>query len=168
LLGGLTNQGYFALKNLYRLGGKGFFDIVNIHPFINPLEKDWPQRVQSLHANIRRLMAEFGDGNKKIWFTEIGCPGVRWWGNDKKWWEGRAPSCGQQARFVADVYGRLLKLDGVEKIFWAFFRDNKDHFKDAVDYFGLVRWDFSRKPAFYAYKKAYSEWRKKTVGRPRQ
>ena len=47
---------------------------------------------------------------------------------------------------------KLIHFEGLEKIFWAFWRDT-DHFKSGVDYFGLIRRDFSRKPAFEAYKK---------------
>jgi hypothetical protein len=41
----------------------------------------------------------------------------------------------------------------VEKIFWAFFRDTPNHFGDGVDFFGLVRNDFSKKPAFTMYQR---------------
>ena len=40
------------------------------------------------------------------------------------------------------------------EIFWAFFRDTQDHFKDAVDHFGLVRHDFTPKAAYAAYRAA--------------
>ena len=43
---------------------------------------------------------------------------------------------------------------GVEKIFWAFFRDTDHHFQCGTDYFGLVRLDFTPKPAYRAYRKA--------------
>lgn len=158
VMGGLTNQGYFALKNMYRLGAAPYFDIVNIHPFTNPLGFDALGRVRSLHRQIRRLMAEYGDAHKRIWFTELGCPGTNNTGAHATWWEGTAPTEEQQACFVRQVYTELLFLENVDKIFWAYFRDNKDHFKDAVDYFGLVRWDGSRKPAFYEYKKISRAW----------
>jgi len=63
-----------------------------------------------------------------------------------------------QAQFLHDVYTDVLDLVDLEKVFWAFFRDNKDHFKNDVDYFGIVRWDFSPKKAYEAYKLRYERW----------
>ncbi len=66
--------------------------------------------------------------------------------------------------WVRKFYTKILPgLPDCEKAFWAFFRDTKDHFRNDIDYFGLVRWDFSRKPAFTAYKEA-AEWWKKIRG----
>lgn len=160
ILGGLTQNGYFALKNLYRNGAGGYFDIVNIHPFVNPLEKNSVNRIRSLYKNIKNLMKKYGDEDKKIWFTEIGCPGVKKTTEENTWWEGVSPNEGEQAKFVKTVYKEVISLDDVEKLFWAFFRDNKDHFRSGVDYFGLVRWDFSKKPSFNAYRRARLNWRR--------
>jgi len=59
------------------------------------------------------------------------------------------------------VYMRLTELEDVEKIFWAFFRDNLGHFKSGVDFFGLVRWDNTPKPSFFIYKKCASAAKKR-------
>ncbi len=158
VLGGLTQGGYFALKNLYRLGAGGSFDIVNIHPFVNPLRPDPVGQVKVLYKGVRRLMEDNGDSAKKIWFTEIGCPGVRKPTKENGWWEGMSPTESQQAVFVRDVFGQVIDLPEVEKVFWAYFRDNDRHFNSGVDYFGLVRWDFSKKPAFAAYRNAARRW----------
>lgn len=158
VLGGMTNQGYYAIQNVYRNGGKDFFDILNIHPFINPLLEGELNRVFSLYRNIKRLQERYDDEEKKIWFTEIGCPGVTPDQKQKGWWEGKSPTEEKQAAFLEAVYTTLLPLSDVEKIFWAYFRDNKDHFKNDVDYFGVIRWDFSKKPAYGALQNNYIRW----------
>ncbi len=161
VLGGLTAQGYYALNRIYSQGGKDAFDIVNIHPFVDPLTPNALDRIRNLHENIRRLMRRYGDQDKKIWFTEIGCPGVESPDESNAWWEGVSPSETEQAHFLYRVYTELLTLEGVEKIFWAYLRDNKDHFRSGMDYFGLIRWDFSPKKSYNAYRKAFRHWQKK-------
>ena len=161
LMGGLTQNGYYALQDLYRQGGGEYFDIVNMHPFVNPLTSNPKKEMESFYRKIKKLMSKFGDGDKKIWFTEIGCPGVRKVTPETNWWEGKSPRESQQARFVKVIYTDCIDLPDVDKIFWAFFRDNLDHFKSGVDYFGLIRWDFSRKSSYKAYRRSYLIWKKR-------
>lgn len=161
LLGGLTKDGIYALKYLYKHGVKDCFDIMNYHPFINPLDKDYLKQIKFLYFNIRKIMSANGDDVKPVWFTEAGCPGVCDYAHDQGWWMGKSPLENQQAEFVKGLYRQIIDLEGVDKVFWAFFRDNKDHFCNSVDNFGLVRWDFSKKPGFLVYKNAAKEWSKR-------
>jgi hypothetical protein len=104
-------------------------------------------------------MTRNADANKKIWITEIGCPGVRPEIKTGNWWMGKNPNERQQAIWLKEVHKELLQNPQVEKIFWAFFRDTKGHWNNGVDYFGLVRWDYSLKPAFKAYQDCYVRWK---------
>ena len=160
VLGGLTSEGFYALKNIYRNGGKDYFDVMNIHPFTNPLFENRIRYVKALYKNIRKEMVKNGDGHKKIWFTEIGCPGVKYSAVSQGWWEGKSPTEKQQAKWLGEIYAEFIRFEDVEKIFWAFLRDNKEHFNNDVDYFGIVRWDYSKKPAFSTYKKCVKSWKK--------
>jgi hypothetical protein len=112
-------------------------------------------------------MERKGDGEKKIWITEIGCPGVTPALKTAGWWLGANPDEETQASWVGEIYTQLLNIPSVEKVFWAFFRDTSEHWSTGVDYFGLVRWDFSKKPAFYSYKKCFTEWSEKARGQNR-
>lgn len=159
LNGGLAN-GLSSVNRLYDSGAKGYFDILNIHFFESPLHKDAIKAVLAYPKLAYKVMVRNGDADKKIWITEIGCPGVRKGVTAKNWWMGENPGEAQQAQWLTSVFSGLLKDRNVEKIFWAFFRDSDGHWKDGVDYFGMVRWDFSPKPSFNAYKKCFQEWKK--------
>lgn len=160
LNGGFTEAIPISLKRLYKNGGGKYFDILAIHPFGNPLNQPDADQIVGIYNNCKRIMAENGD-DKKIWFTELGCPGVEQPSKTNGWWFGLSPTEEQQAEWVKKVYLEILpKMNDCEKVFWAFFRDCKDHFNNGVDYFGLIRWDYSKKPAFKAYKESAEAWKK--------
>jgi len=152
LNGGLAN-GLVSLNHLYDNGAGPYFDIVNLHYFENPLREGALGAVGSVPRLAYTIMERNGDGGKRIWITEIGCPGI-----DKgapetdDWWLGKNPREEEQAEWVKGVYETLLQDEHVARVFWAFFRDCKGHWNNGVDHFGLVRWDFSRKPAYWAYQ----------------
>lgn len=159
LNGGLAN-GLASINHLYDNGAGDYFDILNIHFFQNPLYAGAIKAVENYPKLAYKIMQRNGDADKKIWITEIGCPGTKKGSETDKWWMGENPSESQQAGWVSDVYAELLKNPQVEKIFWAFFRDTKNHWKNGVDYFGLVRWDYSRKPSLKAYQDCFKKWNK--------
>lgn len=156
LNGGLA--GMLGVNQLYDHGAKDYFDILNIHLFESPLNLGAEKRILAYPKLAYKIMKRNGDAHKKIWITESGCPGVRRGVKTRNWWMGRNPNEGQQATWVKEVFSQLLQYPAVDKVFWAFFRDCKEHFKSGVDYFGLVRWDFSRKPAFCTYKEIYNKF----------
>lgn len=159
LNGGIAN-GLGSINHLYDNGAKDYFDILNIHFFQSPLlGKNAIKAVASYPKLAYKIMTRNGDAHKKIWITEIGCPGVKPVLDVNNWWMGKNPTERQQAEWVKEVYTELLKNSQVEKIFWAFFRDTKKHWNDGTDYFGLVRWDYSAKPSFKAYQECFLEWK---------
>ena len=159
LNGGLAG-GLASVNKLYDHGAKDYFDILNIHIFDSPLHNDSIKRVTAYPKLAHKVMSRNGDGHKKIWVTEIGCPGVKPEGTIANWWMGANPSEAEQARWVRQVYTYLLRAPAVEKVFWAFFRDCQEHWANGIDYFGLVRWDYSRKSSFKAYQECFNSWKK--------
>jgi hypothetical protein len=157
LNGGIAN-GLASINHLYDNGAKDYFDILNIHFFQTPFHTGSIKAVASYPKLAYKIMQRNGDGDKKIWITEIGCPGVKMGLATDNWWMGKNPNETQQAKWLKDVYTELLKNPQVEKIFWAFFRDTKGHWNNGVDYFGMVRWGYSRKPAFKSYKDCFNKW----------
>ncbi len=153
LMGGVSHTIPFSLKNIYRNGGKAFFDAVNFHPFVDPRSPSAPELLRGIYLSVYRTMEEFNDADKEIWITEIGCPGVNPDKATSGWWLGRAPSEEEQAAWVKKAYAEILSWKGVRRVFWAFFRDTPNYFQNAIDYFGLIRNDFSKKPSFETYKR---------------
>lgn len=159
LNGGFAN-GAASINHLYDNGAKGYFDILNIHIFESPLNKGSIKGVVASAELARKIMVRNGDVAKNIWVTEIGSPGVPRGRRVANWWIGENPNEQQQAAWVKEVYANLLKLPAIEKVFWAFLRDCDKHWDNGVDYFGLVRWDFSPKPSFKVYRKLANQYRK--------
>jgi polysaccharide biosynthesis protein PslG len=150
-----------SLNKLYDNGAGGYFDILNIHIFVTPLNNGAAKTVLAYPRLAYKIMKRNGDADKKIWITEIGCPGVGRNSNRvENWWLGKNPLERQQAQWVREIFPQLIKAEAVEKVFWAFFRDCDQHWRNGTDYFGLIRWDYSRKPAFKAYRQCVEEWRK--------
>jgi hypothetical protein len=52
----------------------------------------------------------------------------------------------------ASSSSRGAEAEGGQKGVLGLFQDTPNHFQNAVDYFGLIRRDFSRKPSFDTYK----------------
>ncbi len=158
LNGGLA-IGLGSVNRLYDNGAGKYFDILNIHIFYSPFNPGSINGVTAYPKLAYKVMKRNGDSNKKIWVTEIGSPGVMRGNKAAEWWLGRNPTEKQQAAWLKEVYTELLKDKNVAKVFWAFFRDCKDHWKNGVDYFGIVRWNFSKKPAFKAYQDCVKNWK---------
>jgi hypothetical protein len=158
LNGGLT-EGAVSINQLYDNGAKEYFDILNIHIFETPLNPGAIESVKGYAGLVREIMLRNSDGNKTIWVTEIGCPGLKDGIKTGLWWLGKNPDEEQQAAWVSEVYAGLLKLKYIDKVFWAFFRDCQGHWGDGTDYFGLVRWDYSKKPSFKSFQDCFSRWR---------
>jgi hypothetical protein len=158
LNGGLANMA--SIHHLYDNGTGDYFDILNIHVFESPINPSSAKRLIAYPRLAYKIMRRNGDGHKKIWVTEIGCPGVIKGAKTNNWWMGKNPTERQQRAWVKEVFKELLKHEAIDKVFWAFFRDCKGHWNSGVDYFGLIRWDFSRKPSFFAYQQMYNKWDK--------
>lgn len=152
LNGGLTEPVVESVKDLYTHVGKEFFDILSIHTFLDPSQRDVQKIFNGIIEGTRKLMVANGDEGKKIWITEMGCPGVAS-SNVKNWWIGRNPTETEQADWLEKEYGMIKPFPFVEKLFWAFYRDTENVFQDGVDYFGLVRHDLMPKPAFERLKR---------------
>lgn len=158
VLGGTAKYIPHALLHIYRNGGKDYFDVVNAHPFQDPRLPEAMSQLKGAHFAMRKVMERYGDGDKEIWFTELGAPGVQTPAKENGWWLGLSPSEDLQARYLTKIYTATLKMKGVKRVFWAFFRDLNGFFEDGVNNFGLVRNDMTPKPSYEAYKKYIQEY----------
>lgn len=132
---------------LYLNGARGSFDAVGHHPYsfpTAPIEAHpWNAFTQTL--DIRGVMMFFGDATKKIWGTEAGAPTGT---------SSVAISEAQQAQWVHDYYDawNTAYADFTGPLFWFSQRDSGADRSQWLQNLGLLRRDFSRKPAFAAYR----------------
>ena len=77
------------------------------------------------------------------------------------WFAGKGGDENIQADWLETQYTMIKEFPSIEKLFWAFYRDTADEFHDATDYLGLVRHDFSPKPAFKRLQKLIEEFEKR-------
>ena len=150
LIGGFNPFDTTFLREVAEYGAWDSFDIIAIHPYVNPYEPESGNLAAAADA-VRALAARYGQ--KPIWVTELG------------WASGPADRDAigiTDEDFQANYLVRSILLlweAGVEKIFWYNFKD------DPGNPYGLVRLGTSRtdytprKPAFYALQTLIRETR---------
>jgi hypothetical protein len=105
LAGALAFSDGTFLKDMYADGMGGYFDALSVHPYTyNASPSDTrTNRMFSLAAGlpwIHSIMAQYGDGQKKIWITEVGWNTLG---------AGAKPvSDAQRARYVSQL-GRITR-----------------------------------------------------------
>ena len=97
VIGGMTEAGPYSARRVYQKIGKNYFDIMNVHPYVDPNKPAAVQTMKGIYYSLMRVMQEFGDADKPIWFTEIGAPGVITPTRQNAWWHGTSPTEIKQA-----------------------------------------------------------------------
>jgi len=162
VLGGLTGNDYAFLEELYAAGAKDSFDAVSVHTDTacgiaapSSYHRDPNGRVSRWsflgYQEVLASMAAHGDGHKQLWFTEMG------WSSssavcDQGVWAGQKPggvSEDQQADFLREAWHCIAADPRIGGAFWFSLRDLAPD--DTPDHrFGLLRADWTEKPAFLA------------------
>jgi GH35 family endo-1,4-beta-xylanase len=142
-VGGYSLKPSTFVRQIYQNGGKGYFDAVGLHPHTTPYasstQQAWNPMVQAQNE-IYPVMQQAGDGGKKIWATEVGFTTA----NDPS----KAVSEAQQGGRVVDMIRTWLNYPFAGPIFVYQLRDIGTSGSNWHDHFGLMRHDFSKKPAF--------------------
>jgi hypothetical protein len=138
------------LKEIYARGGKSAFDAVGHHPYCAPAypgDAQWWSawyQMTGARTSLRTVMDDNGDAGKQLWATEFG-----------------APTNGPSGSFVpetvqAEMLTRAYKLFNSYRwagpLFWYAARDQGTDRSTREDFYGLLRKDFSPKPASDAYR----------------
>jgi hypothetical protein len=152
VLAGLVYESWDALEQVYRAGGRRWFDALALHPFTRR-----PDDVLRIIERNRTVMARHRDGGKPIYLSELSWPSSR----------GRIPvrygyetdERGQARRLTAAL--RLLAANrrrlGLRRIYWYTWITRETHPDYPFDYAGLRRLHPARvrsKPALRAYRRA--------------
>jgi polysaccharide biosynthesis protein PslG len=148
LIGGFNPFDTTFLRTVAEGGAWNSFDILAIHPYVNPYEPESGNLIAAADG-VRTLAARYG--NKPIWVTEVG------WASGPSDRDARGLiTPDQQASYLVRAM-LLLWQAGVEQIFWYNLKD------DPGNPYGLIglgngRTDYSpRKPAYEALRTLNSQ-----------
>jgi polysaccharide biosynthesis protein PslG len=142
--GNLTPMDF--LTGIYNNGGQGYFDAVADHPYTYPAMPDdksggafWWNAMNDL----LNIMVAHGDSTKLIWMTEYGAPTNGPLG---------APfvSEANQAIMLTKSYTMNESYAWAGPIFWYNLHDAGTSTSTIENFFGIMRFNSSRKPAFLA------------------
>lgn len=137
LIGGMIGFGpedLVYLDEVYSYGGAGYFDVMAWHPYPgdpNPCLDQF--NFSDFMAELKDIMASYGDKEKEIWFTEIA------------WGLGPNITRQDQANYLVRSYV-LSFAEGVDRFFWFNFRGPPSEEGSA-----LMEYDFTPRPAFLAH-----------------
>lgn len=138
------------LKGIYANGGGDSFDAVSHHPYSWPAApgdaESWSpwHQMYGTSPSLRSVMIANGDGGKKIWATEFGAP------TDGP--SGSHVSEATQAQMISKAYSLWESYDWGGPLFAYEGRDLGTSTSTRENFFGMLRHDFSEKPAFDAYR----------------
>lgn len=154
LIGGFAGIPLGYIEELYRLGCGPFFDVMNFHSY-------WPDppegRFDREIADLRALMARYGDADKPIWLTETGCSTVnsvvaRGATTTDPFAERNSHGVDEatQASHLARILGIAFEC-GIDVAMPYEMRDPFPARFDKEAHFGLCHENFVPKPAWAAY-----------------
>jgi len=144
------------LRQMYEAGARGYFDVLSTHPYqaVGDLPPEAPNdgtvwRMSHLPA-VHRLMCDWGDCNKPIWFTEFGWSSHNNWPGIENWQRGVTEA--RQANYALRAIKYVRdNFPYVEKMFW--YRERNGASGDVhLDNYGLLKRDLSGKPVYRALK----------------
>jgi hypothetical protein len=144
------------LRRMYENDAKGFFDAFSHHPYSFPcsplVAADWNAFTQTRF--LREEMVRRGDGTKRIWGTESGAPTAT---NTGPCTSGPNVSVteAQQAQWVSDYFKGWHQdwAAWTGPLIWFQIRDNSANRAYWQDNMGLLRHDYSEKPAYRTFRR---------------
>ena len=169
VFGGLANADYHYVEAAYAAGAKGYFDVMGVHPYscwapsayyyvdsgehwvgnenYSPKAGERVSMYDYLaYREVHKSMVAAGDA-KPIWFTEMGWSSASTGGTcvvDEQ----------TQASYLTQAYKMAEQDSYVQVGLWYNLRE--DYWSTGPSYwdggFGLLRKDFSPKPAYYAFR----------------
>jgi hypothetical protein len=140
------------LTAIYANGGGDSFDAVSHHPYCWPADpgdaESWSAwwQLYGTNPSLRSVMVDHGDRDKQIWGTEFGAP--------TNGPPGSHVSENEQARMISKAYALWGKYRWAGPLFTYQARDIGTSTDTRENFFGLLRNDYSPKPAYGAYKAA--------------
>ncbi len=154
------------MQGIYTQKSNTSLDAVSLHPYTFPAMpsyKAWWNRWQQIDP-IRSLMVQNGDSGKKIWLTEFGAPtggpGVGYTANqlnDFKYGKDYMQEAAQQTLMQEALQGYWDREAWMGPFFWYSLKDESQNTGDPENFFGLLRYDGSKKPAYTTFQNAIKQ-----------
>jgi hypothetical protein len=156
VLGGPINNNTGWLRSVYQAGVRGAFDVLATHPYMGP--SDLPPETPDVGgdniyllthvAAVHQLMVANGDGDKPIWFTEMGWSSHPNTGGEPNWDRGVTPQ--QQADYT--VRAIQLVRSRYPYVTNMILYNERDRATGDVqlDNYGILHRDLSEKPVYAA------------------
>jgi hypothetical protein len=152
------------LATLYDSGLAASFDGVAVHPYSFPAlpgeAESWSGWSQMLR--VREVMVAAGDAGKGVYITEMGAPtggnGVMATSSSRRY--SSSPAYVDetlQAHTVQAVFSAARPLPWIRAIYWYGLVDLPSRAGSNEGYFGLLRVDGSRKPAYEVWLRAVAD-----------
>jgi hypothetical protein len=139
--------GLTFLSGIYKNGANDSMDALAFHPYCYPKPPQEPYQTDDekafwkLETEVRPIMANYGDGDKKIWITEMG-----WATNDPG---GEGVSEDEQAKYLVKALEMARDWGWVETFIIYKWKDSELQGRLTK---GLLHTDRTPKPSFYAVK----------------
>jgi polysaccharide biosynthesis protein PslG len=155
------------LSDIYGDGAKPYFDAVGYHPYSYPALPSYVvswnswSTMADLPTSVRSIMAANGDSAKQVWITEYGAPtggpGALATTTDSNFTAGPDHvSESLQAEMLAQATTQYKETPWMGGFFWYSYQDLGISTANSQNFFGLLRYDGSKKPAYYAMQEAVS------------
>jgi hypothetical protein len=152
------------INTYYSLGAQNYFDALGFHPYSYPVA---PSYVASWNAwqqidTIRQMMISHGDSGKKIWMTEYGAPTggpgeMQEINNLQFTYNADYMSENAQNEMAKGVIASYkVAADWMGPFFWHTLLDKQPDRSTPENYFGLIRYDGSKKPSYITLKNYYN------------
>lgn len=136
----------YYLEQMYKNGAKNYMDAVGFHPYTFPYlpsNTSWWSGFQIMRSDLRQVMINNGDTNKKIWLTELGAP-------------TSAPdsvSEATQSTILTEAVNLTRTYSWAGPLIWYSYQDlGPGQDPENEGYFGLIRPNGSTKPAYTTFK----------------
>ncbi len=136
------------LTGMFAAGAQGHFDILGHHPYCFAGSFDCPDttakwsawsQMSATPVSLRSLLADHGDRSTQIWATEFGAPTAG---------GSTAVTEQHQSTMLADALRTFSGYSWAGPLFVYSLQDLGTNPADGQDWFGVLRADGSRKPAF--------------------
>ena len=147
------------LEGMYEFGAKSYFDAVAFHPYSYPLG---PEDIDTTNAwshmtdtewNLRAIMQDNGDGYKKIWITEYGAPtggpgSIASNSTHVPWSIPDHVTEEYQAKLLEQAVKAQRTHAWSGPLFWYSYQDLGTNESTVENFFGIIRYDGTQKPAY--------------------